>query len=118
MESFRKKLFDILETDGATRLSKLYDIFMLVIIVISIFPLAFRYSCPAFEVMDKVAVTIFIIDYLMRWMTADLKSPTISGGRPSSFILSPPLPSSTCFRYCRHSAFSTTRSNCSDLHGC
>ena len=90
MESFRKKLFDILETDGATKLSKLYDFFMLGVIIISIFPLAFRYSCPAFEVMDKVAVTIFIIDYVMRWMTADFK--ITNHKRWQAFVLYPFTP--------------------------
>ena len=67
MEQLRKKIYNVLETDRSTVVSKVYDILMLLLIVASILPLAFRSTYPIFEVMDKIAVTAFIIDYLMRW---------------------------------------------------
>ena len=48
---------------------------MLFFIVISIIPLAFREQNIWFEWFDKVSVSIFIIDYLLRWMTADYRMP-------------------------------------------
>lgn len=73
MEHFRKKIYTIIEADGNTIASKVYDIIMLLLIVASILPLAFRNTYPIFEVLDKIAVTTFIIDYLMRWLTADYR---------------------------------------------
>lgn len=46
---------------------------MLVVIVGSLIPLAFKAEPKAFVVIDKVAAGIFIIDYLLRWWTADYK---------------------------------------------
>lgn len=87
MKQFREKVFNILETDGDSRLSKVYDFFMLIIIIMSILPLFFRCSRPLFVILDKVSVTIFIIDYLMRWMTADYKMPERK--RWQAFLLYP-----------------------------
>ncbi|MGN1231701.1 MAG: ion transporter, partial [Anaerotignum sp.] len=40
----------------------------------SIFPLCFKdISHPAFFWMDKITVAIFIVDYILRWSTADFK---------------------------------------------
>ena len=39
----RKKIFDIIElSDGENRLSSVYDVFMMVVIVLSLIPLAFK----------------------------------------------------------------------------
>jgi voltage-gated potassium channel len=72
---WREKLFDTIETGRASVISKIYDWAMLLFIIISIVPLAFREQNVWFEWFDKVSVTIFIIDYLLRWMTADYKLP-------------------------------------------
>jgi len=46
---------------------------MMVVIVASIIPLAFKQDTILFSVIDKIAVTIFIIDYVLRLCTADYK---------------------------------------------
>ena len=70
----RKRLFEIIEkSKGADLLSYIYDIFMIIVIVLSLIPLAFKQETHAFYILDKVAMVIFIIDYLLRWMTADYK---------------------------------------------
>ena len=46
---------------------------MLIVIIISIIPLAFRETNTLFTYFEIVSVTIFIIDYLLRWFTADYK---------------------------------------------
>jgi voltage-gated potassium channel len=46
---------------------------MMIVIVASLLPLAFKQDTVAFVAIDKIAVTIFIIDYLLRLCTADFK---------------------------------------------
>lgn len=73
-EKIRRRVFEIIETAKEDdRLSNVYDVFMMIVIVASLVPLAFKESNRAFEIIDKVAVIIFIIDYLLRLFTADLK---------------------------------------------
>ena len=43
------------------------------VIVVSLIPLAFKTDNPLFQIIDKITVGIFIIDYLLRWITADYK---------------------------------------------
>lgn len=70
-ESWRRKIYEVLDPEEQTKISKVYDSFMLVCIVVSLIPLAFREQTVYFEWMDKVSVVFFIIDYILRWFTAD-----------------------------------------------
>ncbi|MBQ8527447.1 MAG: ion transporter [Lachnospiraceae bacterium] len=73
----RKKLFALLEVTDENNKTNLvydfYDIFMMIMIVLSIIPLAFKEEMPLFVWIDRVAVVVFIIDYILRLFTADLK---------------------------------------------
>lgn len=70
----RNRLFEIIEVGTEEdRLSRAYDVFMMLAIIVSIIPLCTHSENPAFEVIDKVTVVIFIIDYLFRLFTADKK---------------------------------------------
>jgi voltage-gated potassium channel len=70
----RKKIFEIIEiSDGKNKLSSIYDCFMIVVIVASLVPLAFKETLPAFEIIDWICVGIFVVDYILRWITADYK---------------------------------------------
>lgn len=70
----RKRIFEIIETaQEDDRLSNVYDVFMMVVIVASLVPLAFKGENRVFFWIDKVSVIFFIIDYLLRLFTADLK---------------------------------------------
>lgn len=73
MSNWRKNLYDIIETDSNAVNSKLYDWAMLIFIVLSLIPLAFREQTTMFIWFDRVSVGVFIIDYLLRWLTADYK---------------------------------------------
>lgn len=75
MTIWRSKIYDTIETGRDSIISKIYDWAMLFFIVISIIPLAFREQNIWFEWFDKVSVSVFIIDYLLRWMTADYRMP-------------------------------------------
>lgn len=71
---FRKKVYDVIEPSTDNNVpSKIYDIFMLITITASLFPLAFKEEPHIFFIIDKICVFIFIIDYILRWATADFK---------------------------------------------
>ena len=71
---YRKKLYDIIEVaDDSNSLSGAYDVFMMITIIVSIIPLAFKGTNTIFSIIDKVTVSIFIFDYLLRFLTADYK---------------------------------------------
>lgn len=69
----RFKLYNIINSDNITFLGKLYDIFMIIIIILSLLPLAFKEQTAFLISLDKITVSIFIIDYILRWSTADFK---------------------------------------------
>ena len=70
----RKKLYSVIDSVGNTSvLGNIYSIFMMATIVVSIFPLAFKETNALFQWMDYITVGIFIVDYILRLITADLK---------------------------------------------
>ncbi len=70
----RAKIYNIIDSaNSETKFSTAYDFFMMAVIVVSLIPLAFKEEPPAFKVTDKICVAIFILDYILRWVTADLK---------------------------------------------
>ncbi len=69
----RKRIFEIIENKKDTKQSNYYNLFMVVIIIVSIIPLALKDPSQAWDIIDKVCVVIFIIDYILRWITADYK---------------------------------------------
>ena len=73
MKNWREEIFEIVETGNERIGRKVYDWLMLCMIVVSIVPLAFRQQTETLEWMDKISVSVFIGDYLLRWLTADFK---------------------------------------------
>lgn len=51
-----------------------YDVIMLLTITASIIPLMFVEYHPAFHYIELITVVLFIIDYILRWMTEDYRS--------------------------------------------
>jgi voltage-gated potassium channel len=45
---------------------------MMVVIIVSLLPLNFKEETEFFYITDKITAVIFIIDYVLRWITADL----------------------------------------------
>lgn len=83
----RRKIYDIIEISNHQNIiSKLYDCFMIVCIVVSIIPLFFKQNYIVFSYIDKFVVVVFIIDYLLRWITADYK---FTKFKKVSFVLYP-----------------------------
>lgn len=82
----RKRIFEIIEqSQKGDKVSLFYDIVMLVTIIVSIIPLTFAQDYPAFKIIEIVTVVLFIVDYLLRWLTADYRS----GRKGWSFVLYP-----------------------------
>lgn len=79
----RKKLYAIIDA------SSTYNWFMIVVILASLVPLAFKGTHPVLHVVDLITVCIFILDYIARWITADLSG---SRTKPAAFILYPARP--------------------------
>lgn len=70
----RKKIYSIIEPIGnENKLSNIYDFIMMTTIIVSIIPLAFKESNTLFQWIDYITVSIFILDYLLRLLTADYK---------------------------------------------
>ncbi|MBO5360599.1 MAG: ion transporter [Clostridia bacterium] len=70
----RKKIYSIIEPIGnENKLSNIYDFIMMTTIVVSIIPLAFKETNAFFQWIDYITVSIFILDYLLRLLTADYK---------------------------------------------
>ena len=70
----RKKIFEIIEPSQKSNIfSSIYDGFMIVIILLSLLPLCFKQTSNVLTVIDTVCLIVFIIDYLLRWITADYK---------------------------------------------
>ncbi len=71
---YRKRLFEVIEiAEEDDKISNIYDAFMMISIIASIVPMAFKTTNMVFEIVDKITVGIFIVDYFFRIMTADLK---------------------------------------------
>ena len=72
--NLRQKINLIIEPSKDNIYSRIYDWFMLVVICLSIVPLMFRTSNYWFTVLDVCCCAVFVVDYLLRWFTADLRS--------------------------------------------
>ena len=80
----RRRLFDLIEvSQNDNKASVVYDIFMMLSIVISIIPLAFTEENICFIWIDRSTVAIFILDYILRFVCADIK---LKKGWKSFFI--------------------------------
>ena len=70
----KKRLYEILEVSKKDdRISHAYDIFMIAVIVLSMLPLAMKSPSPIFFWLEIITTFIFILDYIFRWLTSDLK---------------------------------------------
>ncbi len=70
----RKRIFEIIEMGKENDVtSKIYDIFMLIVIILSLIPLTFKNLNKTLIIIDQVTVLFFIIDYILRLITADFK---------------------------------------------
>ena len=82
----RKTLFQIIEPhQQESFIEEAYDIFMILAIIVSLIPLTSKSHSGIFIWLDLITTIIFIIDYVLRFVTADYK---LQKGR-ISFLLYP-----------------------------
>ncbi|HPY85699.1 MAG TPA: ion transporter [Ruminococcus flavefaciens] len=71
----REKLFKIIDVSTEDNsLSHGYDSFMMIVIIVSLVPLAFKTTNTVFLIIEYASTFVFIIDYLLRLITADFKT--------------------------------------------
>lgn len=70
----RRKIYQLINKDNrGDTWSRLYDWYMLVMILVSIIPLMFIKDYPIFKIIDLVTVIAFIIDYILRWVSSNIQ---------------------------------------------
>lgn len=70
----RKRLYEIIEVSKDNDRDRLiYDMVMLYAIIVSIIQLAFKESYTFFYYTDIVTTILFVVDYLLGFVTADYK---------------------------------------------
>ena len=70
----REQIEYIIErTEHSTKASVYYDWFMVGVIVVSILPLMFMQTYTVFKVTEMIATAIFVGDFILRWITADIR---------------------------------------------
>lgn len=90
VKDMRKRIYEVIESsNGHDCISTVYDFFMMATILISIIPLAFKETNILFQVFDHSTVAVFILDYLLRLLTADYK---LKGKKGWAFVLYPFTP--------------------------
>ena len=82
----RERIYNLIEGDD--RNAKRYAAFMTVVIALSLLPLCFKEQGPVLLGVECACTVIFILDYIARWMTADLKL----GRGKTSFAIYPITP--------------------------
>lgn len=70
----RKWISELVEPGEAGTLSQVYDCLMFVAIVVGTVPLLFRDYRPLFLYFDIFSAVVYMADYILRWMTCDLRS--------------------------------------------
>lgn len=76
--SWRERLYHIIEYAHLSTASRIYNGFMSLVVFASLLPLCFKENPPAVTVLEWVIFEwvifgIFVIDYILRWMTADMR---------------------------------------------
>lgn len=70
----RKRIYEIVENARpGDYVSYIYKVIMLIAIVVSILPLMQIEAHSWFRVCEGISVSVFAIDYILRWITADFK---------------------------------------------
>jgi voltage-gated potassium channel len=86
----REEIYKIVEPRNKDNYSsRIYDIVMLITIAMGIFPLMFRTQHKVFWYFDLISGICFILDYILRWCTADYES---KRGKIAAFVIYPFTP--------------------------
>ena len=88
----REYIYKIIEpkyNNKDSLLSRIYDWVMLIAIIVAIIPLMFREQTSLFYYFDVIPCALFILDYVLRWITSDLRMPKYGAW---SFVIYPFTP--------------------------
>lgn len=89
----RKRLYTIVEQGRDNDwVSYIYDVIILMAITASIIPLMFVETYPVFNIIEQVTVGLLIVDYILRWFTADYIVGKGQKGKWWSFLIYPFTP--------------------------
>ncbi len=70
----RKRIYEIIElSQDNDMMSKVYDIFMFILIIVSLTPLLVKEPNATLILTEQITVVFFIVDYILRLITADFK---------------------------------------------
>lgn len=70
----RETIYQLINKDNRGDIySRIYDWYMLIMIIASIVPLMFVRDYPIFRVIDIITVIAFIIDYVLRWISSNMQ---------------------------------------------
>lgn len=69
----RNKIYQTVHVYEGNIVSIIYKYFMISVIALSLIPLTTKNNPRFFSVIEGICLLIFIIDYLLRWSTADYK---------------------------------------------
>lgn len=68
----RKRMYEIIEKDRQhDKFSALYDRYILVLVCLSAIPLLLKIWNGPVLLLDRTVTALFIVDYILRWITAD-----------------------------------------------
>lgn len=68
----RKRMYEIIEKDRQhDKFSALYDRYILVLVCLSAIPLLLKIWNRPVLWLDRIVTALFIVDYILRWITAD-----------------------------------------------
>ncbi len=84
----RKKLYDVLQANNKSKLSFIYNMVMMIVIITSLVILAFKDFSTPIIIIDRITAVFFSIDYLLRLITADYQLKK----RAASFFIYPFTP--------------------------
>lgn len=88
----REYIYQIIEpkyNNKDSLLSRIYDWVMLIAIIVAIIPLMFREQTSLFYYFDVIPCALFILDYVLRWITSDFRMPKYGAW---SFVIYPFTP--------------------------
>ncbi len=77
IKQLKQIIFDIIEREKGIRyyfFRRFYSYIMLISIVMSLVPLMFREDNALLLTIEYLCVIVFIIDYILRWLIADMRS--------------------------------------------
>lgn len=69
----RKHIYEIIDSPSHSLPHRIYSAVIMIAVIVSLTPLAFKEDYLLFRITDQITVAIFIIDYILRISVADIK---------------------------------------------